>query len=352
MDIVFVNSTRKWGGVKTWTVDYATWLKHHGHSVRVYGRQPEFVHKLQGLGVPATRMDFGFDYNPVTIARFYKDFLTQRPDILVGNITKEMNTAGVAARFLGIPVIQRVGLHGDMNYSARLKFLHSITKPWFLCPSQSVSDGLLRRLSYIDPERVRIIQNAKRPIDAVRPVGGGPLRLISTSQVNEDKGHEQVLKALSTFPQGKFVYHIVGTGRIEQRLREDYAGLERNGTVVWHGFSSDVSARLGEADVFLLPSTREGMPNALLEAMAAGLAPVARRVGGVPDIWPESMERYLLPSDAGVEDFRAVLEELLALSPEELTGLKEESLRACREKFNLERNILDFVAWVDTILAQ
>lgn len=350
MNIVFVNSTRKWGGVKTWTVDYAVWLQEHGHAVRVYGRQPEFVDKLRGAGVAASRMDFGFDYNPVSIGRFLKDFVADRPDVVVGNITKEMNTAGVAARILGIPVIQRVGLHGDMNYSARLKLLHGLTNPWFLCPSKSVSDGLLRRLPYIDPGRVRIIHNAKRPVEAVRSVEKGPLKLISTSQLNEDKGHEQVLDALTGMPQGAVVYHIVGTGRIERQLREKYTSLEEAGTVVWHGFSTDVAGLLKQADVFLLPSTREGMPNALLEAMAAGLAPVSRRVGGVPDIWPDTLSRFLLPFSAGVEDFRGVIEELLAMTPEELTELKKEGLRACRDKFNLDRNIQEFVDWVQGIV--
>lgn len=351
MNIVFVNSTRKWGGVKTWTVDYATWLKEHGHEVRVYGRQSEFIEKLQCAGIEAVRMDFGFDYNPITIFRFLKDFITDRPDVVVGNITKEMNTAGVAARILDIPNIQRVGLHGDMNYSPRLKFLHGLTHPWFLCPSQSVKDGLLKRLPYIDSNRVKIIQNAKRPAKAIRPVADGPLRLISTSQVNKDKAHEQVLEALTKIPQGKVVYHIVGTGKIEKALREKYAALEKAGTVIWHGFSTDVAGRLAEADVFMLPSTREGMPNALLEAMAAGLAPVSRRVGGVPDIWPESLSRFLLPPEADVDDFYEVLVELLAMSSEELGAMKQAGLDACREKFNLDRNIQMFVDWVsDEIL--
>jgi glycosyltransferase involved in cell wall biosynthesis len=346
MNIVFVNSTRKWGGVKTWTVDYATWLKDHGHIVRVYGRQSEFVDKLKRAGVDAFRMDFGFDYNPVTITRFLKDFSINRPDVVIGNITKEMNTAGVAARLLGIPNIQRVGLPADMNYSLRLKMLHKITRPWFLCPSQSVHNGLLKHLPYIEPERVKIIQNAKHPVEGVKPLEDGPLRLVSTSQVNADKGHEQVLEALAGIPQGKVEYHIVGTGKLEQQLREKYAALEQDGKVVWHGFSTDVAGHLTKADVFLLPSVREGMPNALLEAMSAGLAPVSRRVGGVADIWPESLSRFLLPMDAGVQEFREVLDELLAMSSDELIAMKEASLAACRDNFNLNTNIQAFVDWV------
>lgn len=346
MNIVFVNSTRKWGGVKTWVVDYATSLMERAHSVRVFGRQPEFIDKLKSVNVPATAVNFGFDYNPVTVAFFVNEFRKNRPDVVIGNIGKDINTAGVAARMLGIPVIQRVGLHGDMEYSLRLKLMHRAVNPWFLCPSDSVVNGMLKRLPYIDRKRVKVILNSKRPATAVKPVEEGPLQLVSTSQVNADKGHEQVLEALTHLPEQSVCYHIVGTGKLEDSLRAKYSALEESGMVVWHGFSTDVAGHLAKADVFLLPSKREGMPNALLEAMAAGLVPVARRVGGVPDIWPDSLSRYLIPFDAGSEAFREALESVLALSPGEVMALKEHSLAACRDGFNLHDKIDEFLHWL------
>ena len=64
----------------------------------------------------------------------------------------------------------------------------------------------------------------------------------------------------------------------------------------WRGWlDSEGKARaLGEADVFVLPSISEGMPVALLEAMASGLAIVATRVGGVPEILTDGLDASLL----------------------------------------------------------
>ena len=346
MNIAFVNSTRKWGGVKTWTVDYAVELSARGHSVHVFGRQPEFIDKLLRQGIHAQRMDFGFDYNPLTIGRFLAAFRRHGIDLVVCNITKDMNTAGVAARLLSIPVIQRVGLPGDMLDNPRLAFLLKTVKPWMLCPSRDVADGVFRNLPYVPRERVRVIQNAKRPVDGIRPVGTGPLRLVSTSQVNEDKGHDFVLNALESFPSGTFRYDVVGTGRVFDALRERYRGLEERGDLFWHGFSTDVPAHLAEADVFLLPSLSEGMPNALLEAMAAGLIPVARDVGGVKDIWPDSLAEFLMPIDAGAGQFRDALARLAEMDKAQLEALKERSLDACRITFNLCVRVDEFEGWV------
>ena len=318
MNIAFVNSTRKWGGVKTWTVDYAVELAARGHGVHVYGRQSEFIDKLNGLGIHAEKQNFGFDYNPLAIGRFVGAFRRHNIDLVVCNITKDMNTAGVAARLLGIPVIQRVGLPGDMLDHSRLAFLLKTVRPWMLCPSLDVAEGVFRNLPYVPRERVKVIQNAKRPVDGVRPVGEGPLRLVSTSQVNEDKGHRFVLDALATFAPGIFRYDVVGTGRAFAALRKRYRSLEERGDLVWHGFSTDVPAHLASADVFLLPSLSEGMPNALLEAMATGLIPISRDVGGVREIWPDSLAGFLMPRDAESEHFRDALARLVAMDAAQL----------------------------------
>nr|WP_287410709.1 glycosyltransferase [Pseudodesulfovibrio sp.] len=348
MNIVFVNSTRKWGGVKTWTVDYATELAARGHDVRVFGRQTELIDKLQAAGIAARQIDFGFDYNPLTIGRFIAAFLRSRPDVVIGNIGKDINTAGVAAAILGIPVIQRVGLPGDMVPSPRLRALHAITRPWMLCPSKTVADGVWNRLSHIPANKVKIILNSKKPVNTIKPVGDGPLRLVSTSQINVDKRHSDVLDALTAMQTGSIHYNIIGTGKILDELQNKYRILEKKDVITWHGFSTNVQTHLAEADIFLLPSENEGMPNALLEAMAAGLIPVARNIGGISEIWPETLADYLLPANAGPDDFRAILERLMGLNKTQLNVLKEASVQACRDTFNLNTKIDEFETWVQT----
>ena len=75
---------------------------------------------------------------------------------------------------------------------------------------------------------------------------------------------------------------------------------------------------LRESDVFLLPSRSEGLPNTLLEAMDVGLVCVARNVGGVGEIWPQSAPLLLLPFSTNLKNFSDVLASLLKSGEKEI----------------------------------
>jgi glycosyltransferase involved in cell wall biosynthesis len=81
--------------------------------------------------------------------------------------------------------------------------------------------------------------------------------------------------------------------------------------VVFCGQQSNVRPFYAMADAFALPSLSEGSPNALLEAMAAGVPSVATRVGGVPEIATDR-ETALLVYPSNPTDLAAALEALLA----------------------------------------
>ena len=119
-----------------------------------------------------------------------------------------------------------------------------------------------------------------------------------------------------------FEYHVVGTGAIEAELKALAAGSHLNGRVFWHGFQPDVRALLRQADVFLLPSINEGLPNSLLEAMAEALVCVARNVGGVAEVWPKDAPGLLLPYAARPEELARVLTELLDADDEHILALR------------------------------
>src|ERR1700694_1127568 len=70
-----------------------------------------------------------------------------------------------------------------------------------------------------------------------------------------------------------------------------------SGLVEFTGYSTDVAAHLSVLDVFVLPSTNENMPLALLEAMASGRACVASSVGGVPEALDPTCGALVPPGD-------------------------------------------------------
>jgi glycosyltransferase involved in cell wall biosynthesis len=94
--------------------------------------------------------------------------------------------------------------------------------------------------------------------------------------------------------------------RLQQLIREE----AMEGRIVLAGFRSDVPALLRRMDIFCLTSTSEGMPNAVLEAMAAGRPVVATRVGAIPDLVQDGVTGLLVPSE-DVPAFTGAVDDLL-----------------------------------------
>ncbi|EMG35707.1 glycosyltransferase [Desulfocurvibacter africanus PCS] len=337
MRIVYVNSTHKWAGVKTWTLDTAAWLAKHGHEVTIFGRPGPFTDKSSDLGIETFALDFGVDFSPALILRFARFFRTRRTDVLVVNVGKDLRTAGLAARLSGVPVLHRVGLPGDMRDTIKVHLMHSFIKPHILVPSQDTKDGLLACLPHLNPNEIAVIHTGKpvaqEPPEPVRR----PLRLIVSSRLSPEKGHTDLLQTLAKL-QGQgldFTLDVLGTGASEDELKALAISLDLHKRVRWLGFQADVISHLRHCDAFVLPSYAEGLPNTLLEAMAQGLCPVARDVGGVREIWPKSGLDGLL---AGMKpgDLLAPLERLLRADDEQVRTWKQAAWEQCKAAFNID----------------
>lgn len=97
------------------------------------------------------------------------------------------------------------------------------------------------------------------------------------------------------FPQARLV--LVGDGPLRHSLERDVRERGLENRVRLHGSEPDARAIYGAFDIVALTSRNEGLPNALLEASAAGLPIVATAVGGIPEIVLDGLTGLLLPVD-------------------------------------------------------
>lgn len=350
MNIAIVNATNKWGGVKTWQLDFAEGLAARGHCIRVFGRQQEFVQAARLRTGHGEKAYFGADCNPLTVYCFYKRFRDNAIDIVMINIEKDLATAGVAARLAGIPVVQFIGLPEDIPHRWKTRMLHSFVDPYFLSSCRFIQSGFIQSLPYIKKNRTHMILTAKHPGQEPRQAGK-PRVLVATQQLNVDKDHETLLRALARIDM-PYVLHIAGTGQHEAYLHNlaETLGITKN--IVWHGFVTDIPALLEQADIFLLASLTEGLPNTLQEALAVGLLPVLRDVGGVREILSAPLLPWLLPYEADDKDFARVLEKALLLPDDELIALRRDAQEACRTFCNLENKLIEMETWLTQIMEQ
>lgn len=114
---------------------------------------------------------------------------------------------------------------------------------------------------------------------------------ISVGELNENKNHSTVIRALARTDIPNSYYLICGEGKLKQQHFELAQKLGISEKVKLLGFRTNVSEILRACDCFVFPSFREGLSVSLMEAMAAGLPCIASRIRGNVDLLPDS--RYL-----------------------------------------------------------
>jgi glycosyltransferase involved in cell wall biosynthesis len=114
-------------------------------------------------------------------------------------------------------------------------------------------------------------------------------------RLEEQKGVTHLLQAVAElknqFQNIRLV--IAGDGTLKEQLRREAVSLGLN-DVLFLGFRRDTPQLLRAFDVFVLPSLFEGLPVALIEAMAAGCAVVASRIGGVEELLTDGVTGLLV----------------------------------------------------------
>ena len=125
---------------------------------------------------------------------------------------------------------------------------------------------------------------------------------------------------------------VVGDGSIRQDLMTQTRDLGISENVVFLGHREDTDVLLQALDIFILPSLSEGIPMALLEAMAASRAVVASRVGGIPEIVDDGIEGFLVePMDV---DSLAERCRLLIESPDVAIKMGEQGRKRVERDFS------------------
>lgn len=201
--------------------------------------------------------------------------------------------------------------------------VHGGALPQRFLGTHAVAHALLRRLlsipdvivvlaecelaayrQFVPHQQIQLIPNG---IDAVpymslplrRYCTARPLELIYLGRLAREKGLYELLHALAVVrSHGHDVrLCVVGSGAEQQRLKQSVDRLQLDAAVVFAGAAFGVAKLelLARADVLVLPSYSEGLPCALLEAMAAGKAVVATPVGAIPDVVTTGVHGMLVP---------------------------------------------------------
>ncbi len=133
------------------------------------------------------------------------------------------------------------------------------------------------------------------------------------ARLSEEKGHQYLLQAfrqvLDNEPMARLI--IVGDGPLDEQIQQQHAQLNLGDAVVFTGAQRNIAEYLSIFDVFVLSSTRESFPLAAREAMAAGRAVIAPRIGGCAEVVEHNETGYLFES-ANVDDLAEKMRSILS----------------------------------------
>jgi glycosyltransferase involved in cell wall biosynthesis len=218
-----------------------------------------------------------------------------------------------AAALARVPVIissQRDLGHLDLYKSRRRVWLRRLQKlsTAVLTNANAVREAVLAE-DHFAPEKVRVIHNgvdlnrfAQRSRDRnwLAPSSDQERWIVLVGNMHGDvKGHPVLISAAQSvvreFPEVRFL--LVGDGQRRKDFEEQATRLGIAKHFLFLGRRDDVPRILSCCDIGVLPSKAEGLPNAVLEYLAAGLPTIASRVGGNAEIIEDGKTGLLVPPD-------------------------------------------------------
>ncbi len=166
------------------------------------------------------------------------------------------------------------------------------------------------------------------------------IMLGSVGRLDRQKGFDILLDAFALLPTNKFELTLIGNGDQLKNLRMQARDLGVENRVRLLGFRHDIPLLLSTIDLYVQPSRFEGMPNALLEAMAAGRPIIASAVDGIRELIRDGEHGWLVPPDNPVELAQAI--QAAARHPEEANRRASLAQQRVKTQYSVDR-MLD--AW-------
>ncbi len=142
----------------------------------------------------------------------------------------------------------------------------------------------------------------------------GRKTILSVGRLEEAKNYSTAIEAFSLLcskSDSDLLYCIAGAGKLESALKKQATQLGVSERVIFLGEISDISALMKSADVFFMPSSREGFGIAAVEAMASGLPVVASNLPGIGDVVGRHQQCGILVDPGSPSEMAEALQQLL-----------------------------------------
>lgn len=311
--ILFLINSLAYGGAETQLVRVATRLKRRGWDVKVVTLIPPtaYVDELEQESIPVTTLGMRRKIpDPRAILRLARMVRLWKPDIVHSHMVHANLLARVTRLFAPVPVL--ISSARSINEGSRLReVLYRLTDPLCDMTTHVCRVGAERyvKTGIVPAHKMRHIPNGI-DTDLFRPDGEMRARWRCELGVSESfvwlavgrfevpKDYPNLLTAYARVAQSHphSLLLLAGDGPLRNEMEGIVCSLGIQHRVRFLGVRRDVLQLMNAADAYVMSSSREGLPNVLLEAHATGLPVVATDVGGNREIVRDGESGFIVPS--------------------------------------------------------
>jgi glycosyltransferase involved in cell wall biosynthesis len=309
MRVLLLNSIgkSKWGGGEKWMILAAKGLIRKGHQA-VIGCRPgsELGRKALSNNIPVFEISIGSDISLSGAIRLWHYSRQNKFDIIIGCQNKDVRIAGVMRRLIGNPVVlSRQGvrlLRNRIKY--RLTFLP-------FCDGIITNTITLKKeydsFGWWDKDFVKVIHNGVEVSDCegdgfdyhsfINGQSSNPKIVLSAGRLASQKGYDVFIDAAEQVSKQRkdVFFFIAGEGKLKIDLLKRIVDKGLSDRVFIVGFQRDLGSMFRGADLFVLSSLYEGMPNVVMEAMANCVPVVSSEVNGVSELLGNNQCGIIVP---------------------------------------------------------
>lgn len=291
MNILFINSSKEWGGNEKWSVMAAEGLAGRGHSIHFAGRSDVLFSRLSCC-MPVS-VSLANDYDLVSAFRLAWHIRRRRIHCVIATKRREYFLGGLAARLAGAKSVFRLGINRPIR-GLKDSISFSLLCDRVIVNSASITKVLQEKNTY-DAGKCRVLYNAvekvalsaeqKRNAREQFGIPGKCCVIAWAGRLTPQKRPDLALEAFAKLPIDR-PFRLLCAGEGPQRSEYEHIAYKLGilGSVQFIGQQDSLTPLFAASDLFWLTSQSEGMPNVLMEAMAHGLVSVSFDVAGVREI--------------------------------------------------------------------
>jgi glycosyltransferase involved in cell wall biosynthesis len=349
LNILFSNSIPAdfWGGGEKWMLSAANGLKQRGHDIIIAARNNSLLlQRANQLGIKTISFNIHGEFCPLKIIKIANFLKKNKIDVVILNLIKDIRVVGFAARIAGVPlIVSRQGLqlfNDKLKYRLTLSLVNAI-----ITNSQSLKDKYTK-FHWMPSKKIKVIYNGLEIPDDVPGINlhkqfhlpPGAIIFGAAGRLTRQKGFDILIHAMKIVKERQLPVYVLiaGKGPLQKSLQNLINQNNISDRVKLIGFLNNPLPFLKSIWALILPSRREGMPNAVLEAMALHKPVIASNIEGINEVIEHKVNGFLFQKN----DIQGLADAIhtLVTQPELAFNLGYRAHQLIQKKFSTEKMIL------------